>query len=525
MNRGNLVGVLVACCAMGCSSSSGSSQPEAGAPAGPGPTLVTTEGGPVQGAALASARAFLDIPDAAAPVGALRWKPPAAPPAWTTTRDATGLGPQCPQYVLFTGASVDTTEDCLQLNVWTPPDATDHAPVMVFIHGGAFVSGSGVDPAYAGPGLAAAGHVIVVTVNYRLGPFGFLDHPALAADSPSPNLGLLDQRAALQWVHRNVAAFGGDPGNVTIFGESAGAVSVCTHLAMTGSAGLFQRAIMESGACDGSLEYNMATATAQGNAFATALGCTSASTAASCMRSKTVAQVLGALPIRQVAIGATGVLWGPILGDTELPVAPLATLQSGHFAHVPLVLGTNLHEGQLFTSVYEEFIGVIKQTDVPAMLGGLFGTSRVAAVTAQYPPSAYPAPHDQVSNAMTDGIFACPSRRAARAIASHGGDAFLYQFVYPFTVTLVPGAVTAHGFELPFVFGNKLYGTGLQDKDQPLAAIISGYWTGFASSGKPVGSTMWPAYQQSSDGNIVLDAKVSTASGLKKGICDFWDGI
>jgi para-nitrobenzyl esterase len=527
MGRGNSLALVVAVAACACSSGSGShAEIDAGSPdAGPGPTLVMTEGGSVQGAALASARVFYDIPYAAPPVGALRWKPPASAPSWKGTRDATSYGPQCPQYVLFTGASVVTTEDCLQLNVWTPLDATEKAPVMVFIHGGAYVSGSGIDRTYDGATLAAAGRAIVVTLNYRLGPFGFLAHPALAGDSPTPNLGLLDQQAALGWVERNIAAFGGDPGNVTLIGESAGAVSVCTHLVRAGSAGLFQRAIIESGACDGSLEYALADANAQGDALATALGCTDAATAASCLRGKSVAQVLGALPIKKVAIGATGVLWGPVLGTSDLPVTPLATLQSGHFARVPVVMGTNLHEGQLFTSVYEQFVATIQQADVSGILASLFGPAHVAAIATQYPPSTYPAPRDQVSTAMTDGIFACPTRRAARAIASHGGDAFLYQFVYPFKVTLVPGAIAAHGFELPFVFGNELYGTGLQDKDQPMATTMSGYWTSFAAAGRPTGPTTWAPYSQAVDGNLVLDDTVSTGSGLKKGTCDFWDGI
>jgi para-nitrobenzyl esterase len=154
------------------------------------------------------------------------------------------------------------------------------------------------------------------------------------------------------------------------------------------------------------------------------------------------------------------------------------------------------------------------------------GTSHIAAIAAQYAQSStYPAPRDQVAAAMTDGTFACPTRRAARAFAAQGQSAFLYQFTYPFSVTLVPGAVTAHGFELPFVFGNALYGTGLRDKDQPMATTIAGYWSAFASTGTPTGPSMWPRYATSSDENLVIDATLSTTSGTKKDVCDFWDSL
>jgi para-nitrobenzyl esterase len=509
-----------------CASSCSSGSPTA-TPAPPGPTLVTTDKGDVQGYALATAREFLDIPYAAPPVGDLRWKPPADAPAWSVARDASTLGGRCPQYDLFSGNPTADSEDCLQLNVWTPLAATTNAPVMVFIHGGAFVSGSGTDPTYDGANLAAAGGVVVVTVNYRLGPFGFLAHPALAAGSPSANLGLLDQRAALAWVQRNAAAFGGDPGDVTIFGESAGAVSVCAHVAMPGSRGLFQRALMESGACDGSLEYTLADATAQGGALATALGCTDAATAAACMRAKPAGDVLRALPVRQVALGPTGVLWGLVYGDPELPQPPLGALQAGTFARVPVVLGTNLHEGQLFTSVYEGFAKTIAAQDVAAILGGLFGAARVAAISAQYPASSYAAPRDEVSDAMTDGVFVCPTRRAARAIVKSGGTAFLYRFVDPFQVTLVPGAVAAHQFELPFVFGNQLYGTGLGDGDEALSSAMMGYWTRFATIGDPngQGAAAWPTYDEAGDQNIVFDRTIGRESGAQKARCDFWDSL
>ena len=214
---------------------------------------VATESGVVHGEKDGTIRHFLGIPYAAPPVGPLRWKPPQRAPAWQGTRDATVVGTQCPQTLSYSGASYD--EDCLFLNVWTPSGAHD-LPVMVWLHGGAFIFGSGGDKYYDGSKLAQHG-VVVVTINYRLGVLGFLAHPALDVEDPSfpssGNYGLLDQEAALAWVQRNIAAFGGDPKQVTLFGESAGGFSTCVQYLSSHTAGLFERAIAESGLCGSTL--------------------------------------------------------------------------------------------------------------------------------------------------------------------------------------------------------------------------------------------------------------------------------
>jgi para-nitrobenzyl esterase len=484
-----------------------------------------TDKGNVQGAALTNVREFLNIPYAVPPVGDQRWKPPGDAPAWTSTRNATSAGNRCPQYNLLSGAPDDgTDEDCLTVNVWTPLAATTKAPIMLFIHGGNFVSGSGSELTYNGANLAAVGNVIVVTFNYRLGPFGFLAHPALATDSPSSNFGLLDQRAAFQWVQRNAGAFGGDASNVTIFGESAGAFSVCTHLAMPKSAGLFNHALMESGACSGPVYFALADATTQGTALGTALGCTDASTAASCMRSKAPSDVLQGLTLRDETIGPTGYMWGPIVGDVELPQLPSAAIKAGTFTKVPLLLGTNLNEGQLFTALY---FGTLGATDAQGIVTWMFGAANASAILAQYPAANYPSPKEQVADIFTDGAFTCPTRRLARGVSGAGGKVFLYQFTYPFQVMLAPGAKAAHGFELPFVFGNDFYGTRLNESQLPLSATIQGYWTRFAAVGDPNGGSAppWPTYSASSDDNLQLDTTPSVATGTKKALCDFWDTV
>src|SRR4029077_9910508 len=230
-------------------------------------------------------RAFLGVPFAAPPVGALRWRPPAEAPSWTAPRGATAVGPACPQ--LTTPSYARTDEDCLTLNVWTPSGGAQAKPVLVWIPGGGFVEGSGGYLLYDGARLAAREDAVVVTINYRVGALGFMAHPELARElgrTASPSYGLLDQRAALTWIQRNVRAFAGDPKNVTIFGESGGGFSVCAPLTMQASRGLFARAIMESGACADPLYFGPREAEAQGKKLAEALGCTDMT----CLRAKSV---------------------------------------------------------------------------------------------------------------------------------------------------------------------------------------------------------------------------------------------
>ncbi len=229
----------------------------------------------VFGANRAGGREFLGIPFAAPPVGALRWQAPAPVTPWSTPRAATHRGAACPQP--DTGFPRNTSEDCLTLNVWVPGGrSSTPLPVLLWIPGGAFYQGSGGDDLYDGAKLAARTRTIVVTINYRLGPLGFMSHRELSAEqhvAVSPAVGLLDQRAAMQWVRDEISKFGGDPTQVTLFGESAGAWSICSHLASPASRGLFARAIMQSGACSDALYFDGPTAQAQADQLAAAVGC------------------------------------------------------------------------------------------------------------------------------------------------------------------------------------------------------------------------------------------------------------
>src|SRR5262245_30829179 len=264
------------------------------ASAAAGSPVVATDKGPVRGVATGEVQAFLGIPYAAAPIGDLRWRPPQEHAAWQGVRDASELGAHCPQLASPYGRP-STSEDCLFLNVFAPGKTNQGRPhllpVMFWIHGGGLVLGlsDGYDPA-----KLVAQDVVVVTINYRLGELGFLAHPALAAESPTGaagNYGLMDQQAAMRWVQRNIRAFGGDPDNVTIFGESAGGCGVPSRLASPLAAGLFDKAIVESGAY-WLVQPTLAMAEADGTAFATRAGC-SAQTAA-CLRSLSVSAILAA---------------------------------------------------------------------------------------------------------------------------------------------------------------------------------------------------------------------------------------
>jgi para-nitrobenzyl esterase len=512
----------------GCSSSSGNKGGSDGGPSTSGSLDITTDKGVVHGASNGITRVFLGIPYAAPPTGSARFMPPADAPAWTSPRDATALGAECPQLDMTGALASGSSEDCLFVNVWTPLATVTNAPVFVWIHGGGFIEGSGGDTIYDGTNVVAKTNAIVVTLNYRLGPLGFLSHASFAAAekvATSPSPGMLDQQAALKWVQRNIAAFGGDPGSVTVAGESAGGSSVCQHLAMPGSKGTFARAIIESGVCIASSDATKATAEDQGNRLATAAGCTDSTAVLACLQSKTVQQLLTALPLRKAFVGP-GDNYSPVIDGVVLPQAPLDAIASGNFTKVPTIVGTNLNEGALFLYLWGSPLPT--SSDIRTILAEFFGMTQVAAIAQHYPVDSDPS--TAFKDLVTDGIFACPARQIARGLSGAGVATYLYQFTYPFSLTLLPSITTTHSFELPFVFRNAYLGTQLGANDLAVADAIDGYWFSFVASGDPnasraMGSVMWPAYTTSGDQNVVLDAPTSVGTHLKQSICDFWDTL
>jgi para-nitrobenzyl esterase len=482
--------------------------------AAPGPAgeLVQTTSGVVRGARDGQTWTWKRVPFAAAPVGPLRFRPPAPAACPSAPVAATALGPACPQ---LDGAAVVGDEDCLQLNVWAPAAASPPRPVMVWIHGGGNAIGSAVDPFYDGRRLAEAGDVVLVTTNYRLGQLGFLGHASFAAESATGGqgtLGLLDQVAALAWVRDNIAAFGGDPANVTIFGESAGARNVCSLVAMPAAAGLFHRALMQSGACKFLPTRQAAEQTAAN--VATAVGCGAASDVPACLRALPAATLIQALPGDPSALAASP--YNPMIDGVVLPDQPETIIRAGRHHRVAFAVGANADETSAVAPAITS--DAQYQATVRATLPAL-----AELALAQYPAADYPSPRAAYIQLTTDARFVCPSREIAGAV-----DASQLEPVYRYFFQYRPsprGAV--HGLDVPYVFGTfsaiVLNGLAYQPTatDLALSAAIQGYWTRFARGGDPGGTPAWPSYG-ATDPALVLDATISTTTAIRKSSCDFW---
>ncbi|HJL14462.1 MAG TPA: carboxylesterase family protein [Sandaracinaceae bacterium LLY-WYZ-13_1] len=515
----------------------GGAAPDGGVDAGGGdagavePPVVETTLGPVRGRREPGVLAFEGIPYAAPPIGELRWRPPQPPEPWTKPHPATGRPPRCVQQAL--GLELSSREDCLYLNVHAPDPLPEGAPVMVWIHGGGFIFGEGLqtDGGTAGDRLAAAHGVVVVSMNYRLGPFGFLAHPALADEQggTSGNYGLQDQRAALEWVRDNIAAFGGAPDDVTIFGESAGGFSVCAHLISPASAGLFHRAISQSGLCD-TVMATAAQAMADGQAFAEAAGCADEADPLACLRAQRAEDLRAADPSGTRAFTELGGrrVWWPHVDGALLPGDFRARVEADAFARVPTVIGWNADEGTLFVMLAEQAGTVTDEATYDATLADLADSQGVSVddVRAQYPLAAYPEPGAAIAAAIGDAALACPSRRAAHLLAEAGADVRVYHFTYPDASFQLPaerelGAF--HSAEIQYVFGypSAVGRTRFVGDDRALSEAMSAYWAGFASGG-PGGDPAWPTYDLEGDAHLVLDRTVATATGADADACALW---
>ncbi len=528
---------------------------------------VPTDKGMVHGATAGGVRSFLGIPFAATTAVPNRWKPPQPVAAWTTTLKATALGPICPQINPSTMKYDPTSdENCLSLNVWTPdPAPTTPLPVMVWIFGGAFVFGSSGAAPYNGDHLVPKGDVVVVSMNYRVGALGFLSHSALATEDPSNpstgNYGLLDQQAALKWVQTNIAAFGGDKNNVTLFGESAGGKSVCLQMLSKGSQGLFSKAIVESGLCT-IPGLALAPAEAQGDRFAQAMGCTDtdSATALSCLRglsataltngpTNSPAPLPGGLFYQD---SSTSLAFQPIVDGVFLTDAPATLFENNKEAQIPVLQGTNTDEGILFQiAALGPYTSVTTETDYVAALTRTF-TGSASAIAMRYPVSGADAGAtaslDAGADASADGgtvfasydaaltqitadaFFVCPARKLEQLLSAHTGiNTYLYNFNGPLTNVPVPQLVgtSFHSSELPYVFGNSYLLGDVPEAGLPLVGAIESYWTQFAKTGDPNGGSnvTWPPYTTAGDQHLNLDTTITVGTGLEKASCDFWDGI
>ena len=426
------------------------------------------------------------------PVRGAAHRPPAlaaTATAWTVgprhparNRDATGV---CAQ---GTGTAPTGSEDCLTLNIWTPAVASSRRPVMVWLHGGDFRATSANFPNTDGQRFADEQNVVIVAANYRLGPFGFLTHTALTLEDraypSSGNYGLADQRAALRWVRDHIAAFGGDPENVTLFGQSAGAVSTSLHLVSPASRGLFHRAVLHSGQATARIT-TMAEAEAQGDAFARALGCTNPATVLACMRLATPGQVLGALTAAQQQFSEQqgAVRWVPVVDGVEVPDQPRELYRRGLFSRIPVIVGAMGDEG--WNYVDRSFPSGLDALQYERALRTEFGMD-ADAILRIYPATAFANPKEALARVTADAEVVCEARRLARMLHYDGAPVYLYSFDY--FVSAVPPGRAFHGLDQNFVFGNNFQAPSnhvLTPDDVSLFRTISTFWARFAETGDP----------------------------------------
>jgi para-nitrobenzyl esterase len=439
-------------------------------------------------------------------------------------------------------------EDCLKLNLWVrnplPPGG---APVIVWIHTGGFTAASANFNGTNGRRLADETGVIVVEANYRLGPFGFLAHGALEGEDagrPSTgNYGLLDQRAALQWVRDNIAQFGGDPGNVTLGGTSAGGQSVGLHMVAPGSIGLFHHAIIES-AYPTTRWRTRDVGVAQGDAFATALGCTVPADVLTCMRSRTREQVLAALPLAnpQPVDQTTRAIWEPIVDGLEIPDQPRRLFEQGEFAHIPTIVGTNRDEGWGF--VARSFPTGVSEAQYVGWVATEFGDD-AESVLAMYPASDYPSATEAMSRLIGDGQFVCEARRLSDLIADGGlrgrgphpehdtgkrEKAPVFMYSYDYLLNDLSLGHVIHGLETNIIFGNA-YVQGVFAANHPLTtadltlhAIMARYWALFAATGDPNGTepVSWLEYRKNHNNYLVFDTTLEGRVDQRAEACAFW---
>ncbi len=512
---------------------------------------------------------FLGIRFAAPPVGNLRFAAPTPPPAVVGTISAAAFGSPCPQSASPFG-NESTDEDCLFLNLYVPGSgvsAGNNLPVMVFFYGGDFVDGEG--SIYDPSSMAIQGNVIVVTVNYRLGILGYMASSALSAQSAtqvSGNYGFEDQLFALQWVRQNIGAFGGNPNDVTIFGESAGGFSVCAAIVSPHGAQLFQRAITESGPCGEPLP-SLAGAQASGDAIVGALGCAESSDAASvaCLRSLPTPAILAEQSTITSASTLTSlVAFFPNVDGALIPQQPILSLALGAYNHVPIIEGTNHDEGRLFVALGFDLnpqVGVITAADYPIAIralasalvtdsSGLLATSGTTAssnsgsndaevnlitqeILHEYPLSNYAGPGEALGAVLTDGLFSCIAN-ISNEIFSLSVPTYAYEFDDENAPTPELPAVSfpygaTHTDELQFLFTLASTPSALSNAEKNLAGVMQNYWSSFARSGTP-NSPLSPAWAPFNLAAGNVQSLNVPRPGVEFGFaahhhCNFWIGV
>ncbi|HVU06062.1 MAG TPA: carboxylesterase family protein [Polyangiaceae bacterium] len=507
--------------------STDSGAPKCGAGLSLSPGDVLTDVGALRGTPIGGTWAYLNVPFAAPPVGDLRWKPPVDLSCWEGIRDATAFGPACPQSDATGTAPVVGDEDCLELNVWTPAAPGDGPlPVLFWIHGGGFTGGSAAEQntgvrIYDGQLLAEKTHSVVVTTNYRLGVLGFLALPELAAeasDGGTGNYGFLDQLAALRFVKRNIAAFGGDPSRVAIAGESAGGASVCMLVASPLSRGLFAAAVMESGGCKAN---TLSQAEAFGATVVTAAHCDGAGDVPACLRAVAPDAMVSAVPVEIDVAGATGP-YGGVIDQAFLPDAPLTLVRNGAHQHVPMIVGSNSDETSRTVPLPPTATDAQYQAAVKTLLGPI-----APAVLAEYPSTDFASPWAAYVAMTSDAKFTCGARRAIVALVGAQAEP-VYRYFFTHALDDAPKSRPFgawHGIDVLYLFEHtNVAGYVPSAGEVGLSDAMGRYWTSLAGTGTPSadGEPAWPP-SDAQDSYLELATPRAVGAGVRTKYCDFWD--
>ncbi|MEV7003683.1 carboxylesterase family protein [Streptomyces sp. NPDC093982] len=489
--------------------------------------LARTENGWVRGDATDEGRQFLGMAYAQAPSGDLRWKAPRPVKNWHGVKDATHYRNYCAQNAWYHPDYKEqhTTEDCLDVNVYTPSAATNvtRLPVMVFIHGGANIGGAGRD--IVPDTFARRTNTVVVTLNYRLGALGFLTLPGTTG-----NFALLDQQAALRWVGANIGHFGGDHTKVTIAGESAGGGAVCAQLASPASHRLYRGAIIQSGAyfdCQGKTRE---TAVIDGLAFAAKLGCTKPATAADCLRAKPVKELLDA----QSGGPET---WNYTIGGRELPLQPADAFTTGRASRVPVINGANSNEGLVFAyDIFDRVGNPLTADAYPQALTSTFGEHTGTKALDHYALSSYERPVYAYAAAFGDQLFACPALRSNPRLAKRG-PVYTYEFADRTSPppTGIPAGTdfdfgATHATELAYLFKPFGHTPDFNAEQRTLAAQMTAYWGSFIHGSAPHAAGQQAMPEQGTRPGEVLQLRTASAGGNTSTTtlrevhhCDLWD--
>ncbi|MBV8691278.1 MAG: carboxylesterase/lipase family protein [Actinobacteria bacterium] len=501
-------------------------------------SVVETASGKVQGTVEDGVAVFRGIPFAAPPVGELRFRPPQPAAPWPGTLEATAFGQvsmqtASPLETMLGAQALDMSEDCLSLNVWTPAADGAKRPVMVWIHGGAFVTGSGSTPWYDGTKFARNTDVVLVTVNYRLGALGFLHLDDIGGESfgGSGNLGILDQVAALEWVRDNIEAFGGDPNNVTAFGESAGAMSVGTLLGLPAAKGLFVKAIPQSGAAHNGRTPEKANEITV--AMFEELGLPLTPAGAEQLRTVDTDKLLAAQAAVSMRFVTAGLGFAPVVDGVVLPEAPIDAIGGGSAAGVSVLLGSNKDEWKLFTML-DPSLGEMDEAKLRHRVAGVLGDDdRANALVDAYRSTRPNATAAELWTDMQgDYIFRIPAIRLAERQSALGNPVHMYLFTWPTPV--MGGALgSCHALEIPFVFDNldqpgaNMFTGGVDDGLRSLASTMHHAWASFARTGTPVADGMpdWPTYTADNRATMIFDVERRIEDDPGSEDRQAWDGL